>query len=217
MDAARELALGREARRAGRLAEAREHLAAAADADPSAAEPRLDLAELLLDDGKELDAAGDLLRQSQLLHHDPARLARLCGALGELRGDDAYAVEAYQSALEVEPDLDLRLRRGLLLARLGRGPEAELELARVVADRPAERAARGALATLLERAGRRDAAEHQLAVMAALSPSEPAPVHDLLAFYRRRGESGHAAAVERWARALEGGQRKLRPLLPARR
>lgn len=217
IDAAAELEQAREARRAGRLAEARQHLAAAVGADPEAGEARLDLVELLIDDGAELDRAGGLLREAQFLRPDAARFARLCGQLAELRGDPAAAAEAYRSALEAAPDLELRLRRGVILARLTRASEAEGELTRVVVERPEERAARAALAELYERDGQRDLAEHQLAVLAALAPSEPAPVHGLAGFYRRIGEAHHAAAAELRARALEGDGRKLRPLLPARR
>jgi len=213
----RELALGREARSGGDLAAARSHLLAAVQADPSTAEARLELAELLMNDGSDLDLAGELLRQAQYLHSDPARFARLCGALGELRGDDAAAAEAYRTALDLEPDPELRLRRGLLLVRLGQVGEAEAVLSRVIAERPAQRAARTALCELYERAGQPDAAEHQLAVVVALAPSDAAPVRELVAFYRRHGEAGKASAVEQRARSLEGEGRKLRPLLPARR
>jgi tetratricopeptide (TPR) repeat protein len=217
VDPVRELALGREARQAGDRAAAKLHLAAAAQADPSGAEARLDLAELLIDDGSDLDTAGDFLRQAQYLQTEPARFARLCGALAELRGDEAGAAEAYRTAVELSPEPELRLRRALLLARLGRAGEAEAELSRVVAERPGERAARTALSEVYERSGERDAAEHQLAVMAALAPTDAAPLHALAAFYRRRGEAAKATATEQRARSLEGEGRKLRPLLPARR
>jgi Tfp pilus assembly protein PilF len=217
VDAARELALGREALKDGHVEEARQHLEAAAQADPGAAEPRLDLAELFISEGADLEHAEGLLLEAQTLQVEPARWARLSGALKELRGDEAGAGEAYRAALELAPDPDLRLRRGLLLLRLGKAAEAESELARVLAERPGERAGRTELAELYERAGRSVAAEHELAVLAALAPSDAAPLRALVAFYRRHGEQGKAVVAEHWARALDGEGRKLRPLLPARR
>jgi Tfp pilus assembly protein PilF len=217
VDAARELALGREALKDGHVEEARQHLEAAAQADPGAAEPRLDLAELLISEGADLEHAEGLLRETQTLQVERARWAHLSGALKELRGDEAGAGEAYRAALELAPDPDLRLRRGLLLLRLGKAAEAESELARVLAERPGERAGRTELAELYERAGRSVAAEHELAVLAALAPSDAAPLRALVAFYRRHGEQGKAVVAEHWARALDGEGRKLRPLLPARR
>lgn len=217
VDAARELALGREALKDGHVAEARQHLEAAAQADPGAAEPRLDLAELFISEGADLEHAEGLLREAQTLQVDRARWARLSGALKELRGDEAGAGEAYRGALELAPDPDLRLRRGLLLLRLGKAAEAESELARVLAERPGERAGRTELAEIYERDGRSVAAEHELAVLAALAPSDAAPLRALVAFYRRHGEQAKAVVAEHWARSLDGEGRKLRPLLPARR
>lgn len=217
VDAARELALGRAALADGRVAEAREHLEAAVGADPAAAEARLALAELLVSEGADLGEAQKLLDEAQVLHADPARVARLSGALAELRGDDAAAADAYGRALRAAPDVEVRLRRGLLLARIGRAEDARSELTRVVAEDPSTRAPRSVLAELYERSGQRDVAEHELTVLAALAPAEPVPLRALAAFYRRGGEPAKAAAVEERARALEGEGRKLRPLPQARR
>ncbi|HEX7623999.1 MAG TPA: tetratricopeptide repeat protein, partial [Anaeromyxobacteraceae bacterium] len=101
MDPARELALGRAARVEGRSSQARGHLERAIQAAPNRAEARLELAELLVADGVELDRARILLQQAQLLRGDPARIARAGGALEELQGQEALAVESYARALEL--------------------------------------------------------------------------------------------------------------------
>lgn len=217
VDPALELALGRAARVEGRSSQAREHLERAIQAGPNRAEARLELAELLVADGVELDRARILLQEAQLLRGDSARIAQAGGALEELQGQDAQAVESYARALELSPDPDLQLRRGLLLQRLGRSGEAAAELASVLRARPGDRAARMVQAEACEAAGQLAAAEHALAVASALAPADASPLRALAAFYLRHGERAKAAAAARRLGADSQPARKLRPLLPAHR
>ncbi len=217
VDPARELALGRAARAEGRSTEAREHLERAVQADPNGAESRLQLAGMLVADGVQLVRARTLLQEAQLLRGDPAQIARTGGALEELQGREAEAVESYARALELAPDPDLQLRRGLLLQRLGRSGEAAAELGSLLRGRPDDRGARAAQAEACEAASQLAAAEHALAVASALAPSEAAPLRALAAFYLRHGERAKAAAVERHLQPSGPPARQLRPLLPARR
>jgi len=89
---------------------------------------RLDLAARLLADGT------DLPRVRLLLEGVPPRSARrdqLLGQLAELSGDDAGAVLAYDRSLARMDDDDVRLRRALLLERLGRADEVRADLERL--------------------------------------------------------------------------------------
>jgi tetratricopeptide (TPR) repeat protein len=217
VDAARELRLAAAARAAGRLDVARDHLQRAVDADATLVDARLDLAEILLAEGGALDRAAGVLRDAWRIRPGGARLARLRGSLREQSGDLAGAVEAYGAALALEPDAELRLRRGLLLGRLGRRPEAIAELERVRAERPAARSARSALADLYEVSGRLSQAEGELATLADMARDAHA-YRRLARFLARCGASERARAAERRALELEPrGARALRPLLPARR
>ena len=97
---------------------------------------RLDLAARLLADGT------DLPRVRLLLDGVPPRSARrdqLLGQLAELSGDDAGAVEAYDRSLARMEDDDVRLRRALLLERMGRGDEVKADLERLRPPPPASR------------------------------------------------------------------------------
>jgi hypothetical protein len=93
-----------------------------------APEARLDEAARLLADGYDLDRAGALLAS---VPAEAPRRALLEGQLAELRGDDASAEQAYGRYLAGVEDDEVRLRRALALERLGRGEEAEEDLARL--------------------------------------------------------------------------------------
>ncbi len=216
VDASRELALGRAARVEGRTTEAREHLERAVRADPNGPVARLELADLFIAEGSELGTARILLQEAQVLRGDAERIARTGGALEELEGHEAQAVESYARALELAADPDLEVRRALLLLRLGRPGEAATELGSVLLLRPEDRGARAAQADACEAAEQLAAAEHALAVASALAPADAAPLRALASFYRRHGQRAKAAAVERQLRPDDRPARKLRPLLPAR-
>jgi Flp pilus assembly protein TadD len=186
-------------------------------ADSGAFEPRMQLAELLLQQSIDLRRAGLLLREAEAIRPDDLRVGRYRGWLAELRGDDPAAVAEYQRVLAMRPDPELRLRRGVMLRRLGRLDEALAELERVASERPADRAARVAMADIYEAQGRLSEAEAALVSVAQLAPAEPGPQQQLVAFYRRHGQARKALDADARARALEGAPRSLRPLRPSMR
>ncbi len=219
-DVADELRLARAGRAAGQLDVARDHLQRAVDADATLFEPRLDLAEILLAEGADLDRAARVLRDAWRLGRGDVRLARLRGSLRDQSGDLAGAVDVYGAALAIEPDTDLRLRRGLLLVRLARRSEAIAELEQVRGERPDDRSARVALAELYEAGGQLSRAEGELATLADLPPHDGAAQRRLARFLWRHGAAERAQAADRRARDLEGPLRNgrvLRPLQPAKR
>ncbi len=174
--------------------------------------PRLSLAEALVGSGRELGLAETLLDDAERIRPDNPRLHRIRGELLELKQDDAGAAEAYGRSLGLRSDIDLRLRRGMVLARLERDSEAIEELQRVRVERPRNAAARGNLADLFEKAGKTREAEVELLALANLSPEQAAPLVRLARFYSRHGQPEKSRVTELRARGLEGTSRRLRQL-----
>jgi predicted Zn-dependent protease len=204
----------RAARDAGDLPLARARLEQAVLGAPDWDLPRLDLAELLLADGNDLSQVAELLGRAVRPENPRGHVLR--GQLAELEGDDLGAAAAYAQALLLRPDPDVRLRRALVLDRLGRGDDAVSELERVREERPRDPAARTRLADLYERAGRLDHAARELEAL-AFGSGRPEPWRALAEFHRRHGDEGAARWAEANVRALEAGDdRALRPLLPSR-
>jgi tetratricopeptide (TPR) repeat protein len=206
------VAQARALRAAGDLAGARSCLEAALALAPADVPARAELADLLLADGIEADRVEALLAGVPEGH---PRRDLLLGRLAELRGDLAGAVEAYGRALPAGDDPELRLRRALLLERLGRQDEAVSELERVRAADPGNAVARGRLAERYEAAGRLTEAEEELRALAEASPSRPEGWRRLAAFCKRHGQDDKARAAEARARDAEKKPRRdLRPLRP---
>jgi tetratricopeptide (TPR) repeat protein len=100
---------------------------------PATEAERLDEAAGLLADGERLERVGQLL---EAVAPGAPRRDQLLGQLAELLGDDAGALAAYDRALAGAPDAEVRLRRALVLQRLGREAEARAELDRLQAEPP---------------------------------------------------------------------------------
>ncbi len=213
--AARDMALGRQARREGRLADASIAFERVIRADPNAFDARLELVEVLLTQSIDLGRAAKLLDEAGALRAYDVQVDRLRAWLDELRGDLGAAADDYARVLAVSPDPELRLRRAALLMRFGRVDEAIAEYEKVAAERPADRGTRATLADIYESRGRLADAERMLLEIERLGPGELAPLRKLAAFYRRTGQSTKAVEVEGRIRALEHPQRVLRPLLPS--
>lgn len=206
----------RALRTEGDVAGARARLERAVWIAPAYDDARLELADLLLSDGAELDRAAELLGGVRA----PGSRAHLLSArLAELRADDAGAAAAYARALEAGDDPDARLRRALALDRLGRSGEAIAELERVRAARPDDAIARARLALLYEGAGRFREAEREYRRLAAARPDRAQGWEDLARLCERAGRYPEARAAHRRARAARAaaGSRELRPLPPSRR
>ncbi|WP_242347121.1 tetratricopeptide repeat protein, partial [Anaeromyxobacter terrae] len=152
-------------RAAGDLAEARRRLEDALAAAPGRDDVRVELAELLVADGRELDRAREVLAGVRRRTVD-ARWDLASARLAELSGDDEAAQAAYGRALMVAEDPDVRLRRALALERLGRHDDAARELERARDARPGDAAVRARLAEVCEAAGRLAEAEAELVAAA---------------------------------------------------
>jgi predicted Zn-dependent protease len=195
---------------------AQHELEAAIEASPSWDLARIELAEMLVAEGSDLVRAQAAMQGVRATENPRAELVR--AQLAELTGDDAGAAEAYARALALRPDSDLRLRRGSALLRLGRDADAEAELLRFRAERPAETGVLVALAELRERGGRLAEAEADLRAAAEASPDRAAGWERLARFYARTGQPTREREAEARARGLEKQpERKLRPLLPSSR
>ncbi len=203
-------------REAGDVAGAMARLEAALQVASGSEGARLELADLLVADGRDLDRAEALL--APVRDAGDGRLCLVLGRLAEARGDDAGAVAAYGEALAVADDPDVRLRRALALERLGRPGEAVAELERLRADRPTDPVARGRLAELYEAAGRLHEAEAELRWLAELQPERATGWDRLARFYERTGRQREAREAAGRARATAGvrPERALRPLLPSK-
>jgi len=209
------VARARALRAEGDVASARARLEAAFEAAPESDEVRLELADLLIVDGGDLDRAEALLAPVHAA--GDGRLLLVLGRLADARGDDEGAVVAYGEALAVLDDPNARLRRALALERLDRRGEAIAELERLRPDRPSDPFVRGRLADLYEGTGRFHEAEAELRWLAELAPDRAAGWNRLARFYDRTGHPREAREAAARARATGGRQeRALRPLLPSR-
>jgi tetratricopeptide (TPR) repeat protein len=197
----------------GDVAGARARLDAALGGAPGDDGPRLELADLLVSQGDDLDRAEELLRpvsESGPLHLVRARLA-------EARGDDALAAAEYATALAAGEDPDARLRRALALERLGRWQESIAELERVRAALPDDPIVRSHLAEGYEAAHRLNEAEAEWRSLAEQQPGRASGWERLASFYERTGRDHEARAAHEKARAAgRRTDRTLRPLLPSR-
>jgi predicted Zn-dependent protease len=210
------VARARVLRAEGDVAGAQARLELALVVAPGDTDARVELADLLVADGRELSRAEELL--AGVAGPPSPRLHLVAARLAEARGDDGRAAAEYALALADEDDPDARLRRALALERLGRLDEATAELERVRAARPGDVVARALLAERYEAAGRLDAAETELRALAEADPERAAGWERLARFYQRIGRQKDARAAAGRARtAAARPERELRPLLPSRR
>jgi len=205
----------RQLRSAGDHAGAQRLLEQAAVLAPGDVEVCFELADLLVADEADLDRAGAMLLAIPAGH--PRRDGTL-GRLAELRGDPAGAEAAYARQLALQDDPEVRLRRALVLERLGRDAEATAELERLRAAEPADAVVRARLAERYEAAGRLAEAEAELRALAEASPGRPEGWRRLATFCTRHGLAEKARAAEARAREAEPRPaRALRPLKPTGR
>lgn len=210
------VARARALRAEGDLAGARARLEAAYEVSPGSDDVRIELADLLVADGREVERAGALL--SGVGEREGARLHVVEARLAELRGDEAGAEAAYGRALLAGDDPDVRLSRALVLERLARHDEAIAELERVRLARPDDLFTGARLAERYEAAGRHADAEAELTRAAEAQPERAAAWERLARFYERTGRAAQARAALARAREVEPRPgRALRPLLPSKR
>jgi tetratricopeptide (TPR) repeat protein len=209
------IAGARQLRSAGDHAAAQRLLEQAAVLAPDDVEVCFELADLLVADETDLDRAGAMLLAMSSGH---PRRDGVLGRLAELRGDPAAAEAAYARQLAVQDDPEVRLRRALVLERLGRDAEATLELEGLRAADPADAVVRARLAERYEAAGRLTEAEAELRALAEAAPGRPEDWRRLAAFCTRHGLTEKARLAEARAREAEARPtRALRPLKPTGR
>jgi predicted Zn-dependent protease len=210
------LARARALRADGDVPAARSRLEAAYQVDPAAPAVRVELADVLVAEGMELDRAAALL--DGLADTPDGRVSLVRARLCEARGDDAGAAAAYAVALAAADDPEARLRRALALERLGRTGEQIVELERIRVARPGDAFARAHLGDAYEEAGRRPEAEAELRWVAESQPERPAGWLRLARFYERAGRTREAHEAAEKARVASGSrqERNLRPLLRSR-
>jgi tetratricopeptide (TPR) repeat protein len=205
------VASARALRDGGDAEGAREVLEAALTLAPASDPVRLELAVQLVADARELERAATLLAEARA--SGGGRAIALEGQLAELRGDDTAAAAAYAASLEAAPDADVRLRRALVLERLGRADDALGELHLASRERPGDPLVRARLAERYEATGLLAAAEAELVAAAEGAPDRAAGWDHLARFYARAGRADKARAAEAKARSAAGTHdRKLRPL-----
>jgi predicted Zn-dependent protease len=211
------VARARALRAEGDVPGARARLEAAAQLDPASPEVRVELADVLLAEGVELDRAAGLLQG--LLERPDGRVSLVRARLCEARSDDAGAVVAYAVALAAADDPDVRLRRALALERLGRTGEEIVDLERLRAVRPGDAFVRAHLGDAYDEMGRPLDAEAELRWVAEAQPGRAAGWLRLARLYERMGRSRDARDAADRARAAGGvrSDRALRPLLPSKR
>lgn len=211
------VARARALRADGDVPGARARLEAAAQVDPASPEVRLELADVLLAEGVELDRATGLLQG--LVERPDGRVSLVRARLCEARSDDACAVVAYGVALAAADDPDARLRRALALERLGRTGEEIVELERLRTARPGDAFVRAHLGDAYEDTGRPLDAEAELRWVAESQPGRAVGWLRLARLYERMGRSREARDAADRARAAGSVRhdRALRPLLPSKR
>jgi predicted Zn-dependent protease len=209
------LAQAAQLRAAGDLAGARQRLERAAVTAPGDPGVCLALADVLLAEGADLDRVGAML---WALPPATPRRDEALGRLADLRGDPATAEAAYARALLQRPDPQVQLRRAQALEKLGRLPEAILELERLRAATPADPLVRLRLAELYEATGRLVEAEAELRGLAEAAPARPEGWRRLAAFCTRHALDDKARVAEARAHDAElRPRRDLRPLRPTGR
>jgi O-antigen ligase/tetratricopeptide (TPR) repeat protein len=136
----------------GRPERAREHLDRALELLPDFGPALSERALLARDEGDLAEAITWLERSVAGLHRDAGSLVNALANLASAyytAGRLAEALPVAQSAVERDPDPDLRYNLGRILEGLGRTAEAEREYRRVLAARPGHGPATLALARLL--------------------------------------------------------------------
>ncbi len=127
---------------------------------PDSLSARLGLAQISLLQGKLNDAEREALRALELSPEE-GQAGRVLALVAKRRGRYPEAAEYYRMFLATEPEnWPARLDRGLILAtRLGRDREAELELERVVREKPDQDLAHAVLGEIRLRRGETAAAD----------------------------------------------------------
>lgn len=175
---------------------------------------QVELSKVLLDAGAEDPVLEKALSAARSLEPLNPRAWLLSGRFFEARKDIAKALEAYQRALDLRPDLpDGHLGAGLALHQSGRSSEAVDHLKLAAVARKDDRTLRLTLSQAMERSGDLKGAEAVLRELVAEAPKNPIYRRQLVDFLDRTGQAGKAASESKKADEASGkAARKLRPL-----
>ncbi len=193
---------------AKRSSEASEEFAAYLKAKPDDAKGHLGAARAAKDLGDDASVESHLRSSLELAPDDPMALKEL-GSLHQRRNKPAEALAALDRAYKVDRyDAEVLYQRGLLLARLGRGPEAvqaQREAAKLRDDQakllevqnkllkdPNNPELRGRVARWMFEHGQADEAARWARMILERKPGDPAMNGLLAEYHEGRGEPGLA-------------------------
>ncbi|MBI5544890.1 MAG: tetratricopeptide repeat protein [Deltaproteobacteria bacterium] len=211
-----DLGRSRELVAAGDMVGAAQQLKKLTNAFPTWGLAQVELAEVLLRTGGDDPTLEKVLVDARALEPLNPRVWLFSGRFFELKGEPSRAIEAYERATQLRPDLvDAHERLGALQASAGHLGPAVAHLRVVVEARPEDRTARANLAEAHERQGELEEAERHWRSLADSAPQNVAYRRRLVDFYDRLGESEKAAAEVKKLDAKRPS-RRLRPLQPSR-
>ena len=163
----------------------------------------------------DYDAAVDALSEALSLGTARRDTLALAATAFAARGDVDKAIEHYEAALELDPDVDLRLNLATLLAREERRDEARAQLQAAQERRPYSPRVRFAIAQLYGLVGNLDFSRQQCEEVLRLEPRHQAAKMLLAEILFRQGEESERAArllrevVEASGAESDAGQRAL--------
>ena len=206
LDRARSLAASGDLKAAGDL------LRSVAAAFPTWGLAQIELAKVLLDSGGDDPTLDKTLAAARSLEPLNPRAWVLSGRGFAKRGDAARAVEAYQRAVDLRPDLpDGRAGLGTALFEAGRYAEAVPHLKLAAGARAEDRTLCANLAEACEKSGDLAGAEAALRALIDAAPKNAIFRRRLVDFLERTGQADRARVESKKLDALNPG-RKLRPL-----
>jgi predicted Zn-dependent protease len=212
---------GMDAERRGDLSAAAAWLDRAQRTAPRWALPKLELAEVLLDEGGAPERAMGLLSEAQALESQNPRLYHLRALALLEKGDPALAEASERAALSLRPEFpEARQTLGEALWRGGKREEA-LQIWRDLSSRhPQDTMRRALLVDRLLDEGRGPEAEAELRILVAAQPKNPIWHRRLARTLDAEGRAFEAVSERGKADALSGTpatKRKLRRLPDSKR
>jgi tetratricopeptide (TPR) repeat protein len=179
----------------GKMTEAVAALEAAIRLDPKAVRPRVDLGDIYLASGRDVDRAIKLYREAIAADDKHAGAHYALGVALTRKGDATGARTEFQRAAALSPGNPLpALGLAELFAASGDLKQAEQYAREAVKAQPSLLQGRLVLGQVLEAGGRYDEAMQQYREMGAANPKLAAPHFHVGALLHRRGDLAGAAA-----------------------
>jgi len=179
----------------GQMAQAVTALEAAIRLDPKAVRPRVDLGDIYLASGRDVERAIKLYREAIAVDEKHAGAHYALGVALTRKGDAAGARAEFERAAALSPGNPLpALGLAELFAAAGDLKQAEQYAREAVKAQPGLLQGRLVLAQVLEAGGRYDEAMRQYREIASAHPKVAAPHFHVGALLHRRGDLAGAAA-----------------------